>query len=64
MREYLGESTVDQVAAEVNQIPGRLAEIFAIAERFGRPTHVVADEMAQSIVAKAAPPAPSLASCA
>jgi leucine dehydrogenase len=63
-REYLGGSTVDQVAAEVNQIPGRLAEIFAIAERSGRPTHVVADEMAQSIVAKAAPPAPSLASCA
>ena len=63
-REYLGGSTIDQVSAEVNQIPGRLADIFAIAERAGRPTHVVADEMAQSIVAKAASPVASLATCA
>ncbi len=64
VREYLGKSTVDQVSAEVNQIPTRLAELFTVATQTGQPTHVVADEMAQSIVAKSDSPAPNLATCA
>ena len=63
-REYLGGSSVDQVSAEVNRIPERLAEIYAIADNTGQPTHVIADEMAQSIVANSACPTASLATCA
>jgi leucine dehydrogenase len=63
-REYLGGRSVDQVSAEVNRIPERLAEIYAIADNTGQPTHVIADEMAQSIVASAESPAASLATCA
>lgn len=62
-REYLGGSSVDQVSAEVDRIPERLAEIFATADSTGRPTHLIADEMAQSIVANAESPALSLATC-
>ena len=51
-REYLGDSTEDQVRDEVCRIPGRLELIFAEAEASGRPTSVVADELARRIVAQ------------
>ncbi len=49
-REYLGESSEDEVRAEVGRIPGRLDEIFAEAAKTGRPTNVIADELARRIV--------------
>jgi len=50
-REYLGNSTEDQVREEVGRIPGRLRQIFAEADASGRPTNSVADELARRIVA-------------
>ncbi|MEJ2604238.1 MAG: Glu/Leu/Phe/Val dehydrogenase [Gammaproteobacteria bacterium] len=50
-REYLGGSSEDQVRAEVGRIPERLRAIFEEAERTGRPTNEVADELARRIVA-------------
>jgi len=52
-REHLGQSSVDQVRAEVGRIPARLEEIFAEADAAERPTNVVADELARRIVANA-----------
>ena len=52
-REYLGNSNKDQLSKEIGRIPERLSELFSIADRTDRPTHVIADEMAQSIVANA-----------
>jgi len=51
-REYLGDSTEDQVRSEVCRIPRRLERIFADAESSARPTNVVADELARRIVAE------------
>ncbi len=51
--EYLGKSTAKRVQSEVCRIPQRLQRIFADAESSARPTNVVADELAQQIVAKA-----------
>ena len=45
--EYRGGSTEAQVTAEIHGIPGRLTEIFERARREGRPTNVVADQMAR-----------------
>jgi leucine dehydrogenase len=50
--EYLGNSTEAKVRSEVCRIPERLRRIFADAESSARPTNVVADELAQQIVAK------------
>ena len=49
-REYLGDSTEDQVRTEVCRIPERLHAIFAEADGSARPTNVIADELARSIV--------------
>ena len=49
--EYLGE-TEDQVGGRIDLIAERLGEILATAESEGRPSHVVADEMAQQLVAR------------
>lgn len=52
-REYLAKSSEDEVRVEVGHIPIRLAQIFAAANDSGRPTNIVADDMAQRIVANA-----------
>ena len=49
-REYLGDSSEDEVLAEVNRIPERLDQIFDEAASTGRPTNVIADELARRIV--------------
>ncbi len=49
-REYLGDSSEDEVLAEVSRIPDRLEEIFNEAAKTGRPTNVIADELARRIV--------------
>ena len=54
--EYMGNKTEDDVRAQVALIPGRLTEIFVTADQQQKPTNVVADAMAESIVA-AGPPA-------
>ncbi len=49
-REYLGDSSEDEVLAEVSRIPERLEEIFEEAAKTDRPTNVIADELARRIV--------------
>ncbi len=51
-REYLGNSTEEEVRSEVCRIPDRLQQIFADAESSLRPTNEVADELARRIVAQ------------
>jgi leucine dehydrogenase len=51
-REYKGGATEAQVTAEIHGIPGRLTEIFERARRDGRPTNVVADEMARERIGR------------
>jgi len=51
-REYLGNSTEEEVRREVCRIPERLQQIFADAADSGRPTNDVADELARQIVAQ------------
>jgi leucine dehydrogenase len=46
-REYSGGATEAQVVSEIHRIPGRLTELFERARREGRPTNVVADQMAR-----------------
>ena len=58
-REYLGQSSADEVREEISRIPQRLGRIFADAKKDGRPTNVVADELARDIVAKAKKNAPT-----
>lgn len=50
--EYLGE-TSEQVAARVHEIAPRLAAILKDAQASGRPSNVVADELARSMIAAA-----------
>ena len=50
-REYLGNSSEDEVRTEVGRIPDGLNEIFAESSKTGRPTNVIADELARRIVA-------------
>lgn len=50
--EYLGNSTESKVRNEVCRIPERLLRIFADAESSARPPNVIADELAQQIVAQ------------
>ena len=49
-REYIGDSSEDEVLAEVSRIRERLEQIFDEAEKTGRPTNVIADELARRIV--------------
>lgn len=49
--EYMGGKTETEVSAQIALIPGRLSEIFAASEQQQIPTNVVADSMAESIVA-------------
>ncbi len=49
-REYIGDSSEDEVLAEVSRIRERLEQIFDDAEKTGRPTNVIADELARRIV--------------
>lgn len=51
--EYYGNSSEDQVREDVARIPERLDAIFAEARDTGRPTNMIADELAQSIIASA-----------
>lgn len=53
-REYLGNSSEQQVRDEVECIAQRLRDIFAEAQRTNQPTNVIADELARSIVSGAA----------
>lgn len=48
--EYYGDSSEDRVRSDIARIPERLDAIFAKAEETGKPTNVVADEMARRIV--------------
>ena len=50
-REYLGNSSEQQVSAEVAKIPERLRMIFSAAAQAGAPTSQVADELAARLVA-------------
>ncbi|GAA0304247.1 Glu/Leu/Phe/Val dehydrogenase [Sphingomonas oligophenolica] len=49
--EYLGETT-QQVSERVHQIAGRLSMVLREARSSGRPSNVVADELAQQIIAE------------
>jgi leucine dehydrogenase len=48
--EYLGQSSEEQVRAEVGKIPLRLQDIFAEAAARDLPTNVLADDLARRIV--------------
>ncbi|MFQ5609983.1 MAG: Glu/Leu/Phe/Val dehydrogenase [Woeseiaceae bacterium] len=52
-REYLGQSSEQEVSNEVAGIPARLDEIFSKAANEKRPTNEIADELARRIVASA-----------
>lgn len=52
-REYLGQSSEDEVRAEVNRIPERLQEIFTESKNNKLPTNIIADKLAKRIVADA-----------
>ena len=53
-REFLGQSSEQQVKTEVDRIPQRLSDIFTESADTGRPTNLIADELARRIVADAA----------
>ena len=53
--EYLGQGDAASVAAAIARIEGRLADIFAEAERSGQPTDAVADAMARKLIGRQAP---------
>ena len=58
--EYMGDKTQADVHAQIALIPGRLTEIFVNSDRLQTPTNVIADSMAEAIVAAAASaPAPA-----
>jgi len=52
--EYFGNSSDERVLADVHKIPGRLDAIFAEAKTSGEATNLIADRMAQQIVADGA----------
>jgi leucine dehydrogenase len=52
--EYMGDKTEADVHAQIALIPGRLSEIFTTADKLKKPTNVIADSMAEAIVAAAA----------
>jgi leucine dehydrogenase len=49
-REYLGNSSEEEVRAEIGRIPERLRKIFEEAAGSGKPTNVVANELARRLV--------------
>lgn len=49
--EYYGNSSEDQVRADVEKIPARLHALFAEANETGRPTNELADELARRLIA-------------
>jgi leucine dehydrogenase len=51
--EYMGGKTASEVSAQIALIPDRLNNIFTTSEQQQKPTNVVADAMAESIVAAA-----------
>ena len=51
--EYYGDSSEDDVRADVGRIKDRLKDIFEQAKETGRPTNELADELARSLVAAA-----------
>ena len=52
--EYMGDKTKADVQAQIALIPGRLTEIFDSSNNLQTPTNVIADSMAEAIVAAAA----------
>jgi len=52
--ECMGNKTEADVHAQIALIPGRLTEIFESADSLQKPTNVIADSMAEAIVAAAA----------
>jgi len=52
--EYTGGNTEEDVRAQIALIPERLTEIFVTADQQQKPTNVIADLMAERIVAAAA----------
>lgn len=48
--EYHGDSSEEQVRADVEKIPTRLAEIFDESNKTGRPTNELADELARRLI--------------
>jgi leucine dehydrogenase len=53
--EYMGDKTEADVHAQIALIPGRLADIFVASGKQQTPTNVIADSMAESIVAAGKP---------
>jgi len=51
--EYMGNKTEADVRAQIALIPGRLTEIFSASDKRKKPTNVIADSMAEAIVAAA-----------
>ena len=51
--EYYGNSSEDDVRADVGRIKDRLQKLFEEAKETGRPTHELADELARRLVAEA-----------
>jgi leucine dehydrogenase len=52
--EYFGDGLDEQVREDVTRIPRRLEAIFAEAQATGRPTNIIADDLARKIVEEAA----------
>ena len=52
--EYMGNKTKADAHAQIALIPGRLTDIFKAADKQQTPTNVIADAMAEAIVAAAA----------
>jgi len=49
-REYLGQSSEDEVRREIDRIPERLADIFQEAAKTKQPTNRIADALARRLV--------------
>lgn len=49
--EYMGDKTSADTKAQIELIPGRLSNLFKSADKLNQPTNVVADSMAESIIA-------------
>lgn len=50
--EYMGNKTAADTEAQIALIPARLSTLFKSADRQNKPTNVVADAMAESIIAR------------
>ncbi len=48
--EYMGHKTESDVHAQIATIPERLADIFSMSDKQQKPTNVIADSIAESIV--------------